>query len=128
MITSLMQMTGLGRAAATAIVLLGLAALTGLGGWGALAAYRGIIADAVTFAVAARDASWKADIAAANAEVQAARAAQAQAVSRLEAQAAEQAAQFQSELNELEKANAALAGGDRCGLGRDRVRLLNGAR
>lgn len=128
MIASLMKMTGLGRAAATAIVILGLAALAGLGAWGALAAYRSIIADAVAIAVAARDASWKAEIGTANAEVQAARTAQAQAVSRLEARASEQAAQFQSELNELEKANAALGGGDRCGLGRDRVRLLNGAR
>ncbi len=128
MIDGLIRTAGLGRAAATAIIILSLAAAACLGAWGAIAGYRGIISDAVAIAVAARDASWKAEIAQANAAVLAAQAAQAQAVSRLEARASEQAAQFQSELNELEKANAALAGGDRCGLGRDRVRLLNGAR
>lgn len=105
-----------------------LLALAALGMWGAVSGFRAIIADAVAVAVTGRDAAWKAQIAAANAEAQSARAEQALAVSRAEAQAAAQTARLQTELNDLEKANAALAGGDRCGLGRDRVRLLNGAR
>lgn len=128
MIPLLMKLTGLGRVAATAIVILGLAAAAGLGAWGAVSGFRGIISDAVAIAVVARDEHWKAEIAAANLVTEKARADQALKVSRLEAQAADAAARFQTELNNLETTNAALAGGDRCGLGRDRVRLLNGAR
>jgi len=128
MIAWLMKVTGLGRAAVVMLVVLALAAAIGLGAWGTVAGYRGIIADAVTAAKAERDAAWEKQIALANAAAQQARADQALAVSRIETQAADQAARFQDELKGLEKANAELAGGDRCGIGRDRVRLLNGAR
>ncbi len=128
MIAWLAARFGLARFVVAGLLTGALLALSALGMWGAVSGFRAIIADAVAVAVAGRDAAWKAQIAAANADAQFARAAQALAVSRVEAQAAEQAARLQTELNDLEKANAALAGGDRGGIGRDRVRLLNDAR
>lgn len=107
---------------------LALLALAGLGFWRGVAAIERLQAQAAASARAERDAHWRAEIAAANAHAERARAVQAQAVAAIEARAAGDAARLQTELKEMEAANAALAGGDRCGLERDRVRLLDGAR
>lgn len=128
MITWLATRLGLNKYAVAGLLTAACLALVALGAWGMVAGFRSIIADAVAIAVAGRDAHWRAEIAAANLATETARAEQARNASRLEAQAAQDAARFQTELNDLEKRNAALADGDRCGLGRDRVRLLNGAR
>jgi hypothetical protein len=112
-------------AGGTVLVLL---ALAGLGFWRGMVAIERLQKQAAEAARAERDAHWKAEIGAANAKVERARADQAQAVAAIEVKAAGDAARFQTELNVMEKANAALAGGDRCGLERDRVRLLDGAK
>lgn len=116
------------KALAGVAIVLVLLALAGLGFWRGLVAIERLQAQAAEAAHAERDAHWRAEIAAANAQAERARADQAQAVATIEARAAGDAARLQAELNEMEKANAALAGGDRCGLERDRVRLLDGAR
>ncbi|SFD78149.1 hypothetical protein SAMN05428997_1587 [Bosea sp. CRIB-10] len=107
---------------------LALLALAGLGFWRGVAVIERLQAQAAASARAERDAHWRAEIAAANALAERARAEQAQAVAAIEARAAGDARRLQTELNAMEAANAALAGGDRCGLERDRVRLLDGAR
>ncbi|PZU93109.1 MAG: hypothetical protein DI527_07625 [Chelatococcus sp.] len=116
------------RLVAAGLAILALLAVMAVGFWQGLAEIAAMQTRAAEAARDERDAHWTAEIAKANAAVHQARAEQAVAVGRIEAQAGEQAGRFQTELNELEKANAALAGGDRCGLGRDRVRLLNEAR
>jgi hypothetical protein len=115
------------RLAAGGAVLV-LLALAGLGFWRGMVAIERMQERAAGAARAERDAHWRAEISAANAKAEHARADQAQAVAAIEARAAGDAVRLQTELNEMEKANAALAGGDRCGLGRDRVRLLDGAK
>lgn len=112
-------------AGGTVLVLL---ALAGLGFWRGMAAIERLQEKAAESARAERDAHWRVEISAANVQAERARADQAQAVAAIEARAAGDTARLQTELNEMEKANAALAGGDRCGLERDRVRLLDGAK
>jgi len=113
-----------------AVVAAGLAllALAAFGFWRGMAAIDALEARAAASARSERDAHWRAEIAASNAAVANARA--EQAVAALAAEAAIRAAEtrLQTELNELETRNAALPDGDRRGIGRDRVRLLNGAR
>lgn len=113
-----------------AILFAGLAlpALAALSFWRGMAAIDALEARAAETARAERDAHWRGEIAASNAAVAEAKA--AQAVAAMTAEAAIRAAEtrLQTELNELETRNAALPDGDRRGLGRDRVRLLNGAR
>jgi membrane protein involved in colicin uptake len=111
--------------AAAACVLL---AVAGLGAWRAAAIVDGMAERAALAARAERDAAWKAQIEAANAAVARAQAEQAQSALRADAEVRAAQNRLDDELKELEKQNATLAGGDRCGLGRDRVRLLNGAR
>ncbi|HEV2556824.1 MAG TPA: hypothetical protein VGV17_23990 [Bosea sp. (in: a-proteobacteria)] len=107
---------------------LALLALAAFGFWRGMAAIDALEARAAAAAKAERDAHWRAEIAASNAAVAEAKAAQAVAAMTAEAAIRAAEAQFQTELNELETRNAALPDGDRRGLGRDRVRLLNGAR
>lgn len=116
------------RYVAASLSVLMLLAVAAIGFWRGLAEIAAMQERAAQAARDERDAHWTAELAKANAAVEQARAEQALVVGRLEAQATERAARFQTELKDLEKANAALAGGDRCGLERDRVRLLNGAR
>ncbi len=107
---------------------LALLAASALGFWRGMAAIDALEARAAASARSERDAHWRAEIAASNAAVANARA--EQAVAALAAEAAVRAAEtrLQTELNELETRNAALPDGDSRGIGRDRVRLLNGAR
>lgn len=109
------------------LVVLVLLALAGLGFWRGLVAIERLQETAASAARDQRDAHWTAEIAKANAAVERARAEQAQAAMAADATLRETTARFQTELNDLEARNAALPDGARRGLGRDRVRLLNGA-
>jgi hypothetical protein len=116
------------KALAGVLAVLLLLAVAGFGFWRGMVAIERLQERAAQVARSERDAHWHAEISAANAQAERARADQARAVAAIEARAAGDVARFQTELNEMEKANAALAGGDRCGLERDRVRLLDGAK
>lgn len=83
---------------------------------------------AATAAREERDAHWRAEIARANAAAERARAEQAAAAVRAEAEIRAGEVRIETQQRDLEAANAALAGGDRCGLERDRVRLLDGSK
>lgn len=119
---------GIKRGAAIAIAIAGLLLVTAaLFAWGSLA-IRGMVQDAAELAREARDAHWRAQIAEANAVVARAAIDQAAASARADAAAYAAETRLQTDLKTLETANAALTGGDRCGLDADRVRLLNGTR
>ncbi|WP_183487383.1 hypothetical protein [Martelella radicis] len=83
-----------------------------------------LIDDRVASVKAERDSFWKGKIAEANAAKQEAVAAQYRAVilAGQQIRAAENAAQI--EIEQMEKANAALPGGGACGLSPERVRIL----
>ncbi|BBF92375.1 hypothetical protein [Blastochloris tepida] len=117
-------MIALDRVAMAALVISALIALGGLGAWRTAAVIDGWI----EAARAERDAHWRSEIERSNAAVARAQAAQAQAAMAADAEIKAAQDRLESELKDLETRNAALAGGDRCGIGRDRVRLLNGAR
>ena len=113
-----------GRPAAVAIVVAAILAVAGLGAWRAVSTVNGWIASAATTARAERDAHWRAEIARANVEAATARAGQAAAAAALEAGAGVEIATLRQQLTQLETRNASLPDPDRCGLDRDRVRLL----
>lgn len=71
-----------------------------------------------------RDAHWSGVIAMANARAEAAAAEQAREAAWRDGRAREDISRMAAQLNDLERANHALANGDSCGLDRDRVRLL----
>jgi Na+-transporting methylmalonyl-CoA/oxaloacetate decarboxylase gamma subunit len=124
-IEALLLKFGLGRFAAKGLLfgLLCLALVLVMWRVGALIDRR--IVAAAAAAIELCNAEWKAEIAKANALAEAARAAQAIDMAATEARAADDMARLKSDLITMEKANAGLPGGNRCGLGRDRVRLLN---
>jgi hypothetical protein len=117
-----------GKAALIALAVAGLVATGGLGAWRAAAAFQAVVADAAASAKAERDAHWKAEIAEANVKVARAEAEQARAAMAADKDIKAAERRREDALKELEAKNAALAGGSRRGLGRDRVRLLNQAR
>ncbi len=116
------------RPIAGAIAVIALLALAGLGFWQGMATIDAMELRAATTARAERDAHWRAEIATSNALVEKARADQAVAAMAADAAVREAQSRFQTELKDLEKRNAELPHGDRVGIGRDRVRLLNDAR
>lgn len=116
------------RAIASVVAVLVLLALAGLGFWQGMAAIDAMELRAATTARAERDAHWRAEIATSNALVEKARADQAIAAMAADAKLRDAAADFETKLKDLESRNAELPHGDRVGIGRDRVRLLNGAR
>lgn len=113
---------------AGAFAVLVLLALAGVGFWRGMVAIDAMEARAAAAATKARDAHWRAEIATSNALVEKARADQAEAAMRADATIREAESRHQTELKDLESRNAQLPDGDRRGIGRDRVRLLNGAR
>jgi hypothetical protein len=131
-ITAIATRTGFGRGVVTAglvgLALALLLALAGLGAWRAAVTLQAVIDGAAQTARAERDAHWRAEIATANAAVERARVEQALAAVQVDTVLRASEAGFQTRLNDLETKNAALAGGNAVGLGRDRVRLLNGTR
>lgn len=116
------------RVIAGVVAVLVLLALAGLGFWQGMAAIDAMELRAATTARAERDAHWRAEIEASNALVEKARADQAIAAMAADAKLRDAAADFETKLKDLEGRNAELPHGDRVGIGRDRVRLLNGAR
>jgi hypothetical protein len=118
----------LDRAAIALLIIAGLAAIGGLGAWRAAAVIDGMVVAAADAARAERDAHWRAEIEASNAAVARAQAAQAQAAMAADAEIKAAQGRLEDQLKDQEKANAALAETGDCGLGRDRVRLLNGGR
>lgn len=107
-----------------AAVLLGsLVLMSGLYAYGAYQ-LRSTINEAREEAREARDQFWRAAIAESNAKVEAERAAQAVRVLAVEQTAREQIERLQAQLTEMERLNAALPGGDQCGIDADRLRLL----
>jgi predicted aminopeptidase len=85
---------------------------------------RSTINEAREEAKEARDQFWRAAIAESNATAEAARAASANARAQAEATARAEIDRLRTQLTELETANAALPGGDACGIDADRLRLL----
>lgn len=126
----LAMITGLklGRGALIGLLLAALLAVAGIGAWRASSTLDGMIEKAATKAEKARDAHWRAEIAEANAVVARAAIDQAAASARADAAAHTAETRLQTDLKTLETANAALKGGDRCGLDADRVRLLFGTK
>lgn len=116
------------RPIAGAIAVIALLALAGFGFWQGMAATDAIELRAAATARAERDAHWRAQIATSNALVEKARAEQAVAAMAADEKLRDAAAGFETKLKDLEKRNAELPHGDRVGIGRDRVRLLNDAR
>ena len=113
-----------GRPAALAIVVAAILAVAALGAWRVTATVDGWISSAASTARAERDAHWRGEIARTNAEAATARAGQAAAAAALEAGAGAEIATLRQQLVQLETRNASLPDPDRCGLDRDRVRLL----
>jgi len=105
-----------------------LLALAGLGFWRGLVEIGSLQDKAATVARDAQDAKWQAQIANANAAIAAARADQAMTAAKADAAARDAESRFEEQLKQLEKNDAALAGGADLVLRRDRVRVLDGAR
>lgn len=124
MILWLQSLLNIGPVRAWLILTLALCTGAGFACWLVVSEVRGMVADTAATARAERDAVWRAELEASNAKAESARAAQAVAMSRADAQAAAEIARLQTTLTELEISNAALPGGGNCGLGADRVRLL----
>lgn len=113
------------KAIAVVIVVALLFAAGGLGFWRGLVAIERIQTAAAEGATKLCNAGWETQIARSNVAVASARTEQALASARADAASRDVESQVEARLKELGKANAALPGGDRCGIGRDRVRLLN---
>lgn len=116
------------KAIAAIFLLATLLALAGLGFWRGLVEIGRLQTEAAAGARKERDTHWRAEIAQANTVVANARADQALASARAESAARDAESRFQEQLKELEKNDAALAGGADLVLRRDRVRVLDGAR
>lgn len=108
-----------------AFALAGLIALAGVCAWLAVKRFDSIIDKADRRGHARATAEFRAAIAEANADAARARAEQAAAASAASSIAEEKIFALRLQLTDLEKANASLAGGDRCGLDAGRVRLLD---
>lgn len=115
------------KAIVAVFVLATLLALAGLGFWRGLVAIERLQNEAATLARQERDSHWQAEIAKANAAVEAARANQVLISARADTAARDAEARFQEQLKQLEKDDAALAGGADLVLRRSRVRVLDGA-
>lgn len=118
----------IGKAALIAFGVATLLAIGGVGAWRAVAGVQTMVEDAAAAAKAERDAHWRAEIAEANVKVARAEAEQARAAAYADQSIRAAESGRENALKELEMKNAALADGDRRGLGRPRVRLLNQTR
>lgn len=94
-------------------------------GWLTVKTVNGMVDDAVTRTVSERDAFWSAGIEAANKKAAEAEANQARYALNLERDTNVKLDALRTQKKEREIKNARLPNGDRCGLGRDRVRLLS---
>jgi cell division protein FtsX len=112
------------KAVLVLIVMFALATVACLAAMNTASIIDGWISNAATAAEITERLKWQAAIAKSNAEVAEAKAQRATAVAALEAGAGAEIATLRQQLTSLEAQNAALPGADRCGVGRDRVRLL----
>ncbi|OCP17452.1 MULTISPECIES: hypothetical protein [unclassified Ensifer] len=118
-------MTALLSKAAAPFVIAGLLFVAGFGLWAFAASQTNRLAERVRAeARAERDSHWTAEIERANAHAARRIADQAREALRVESVTNERIRAAEQKQVELEKKNAALPNGDRCGLDRDRVRLL----
>lgn len=113
-----------GKIVLVLVASLGLAAAAGLGAWKTASIVDGWISAAASAAEKAERLKWQVAIEKSNREVAEAQAQRATAVAALEAGAGAEIATLRQQLTALETANATLPGADRCGIDRDRVRLL----
>jgi Flp pilus assembly protein TadG len=110
---------------AAGLFVLLLLALGGLGFWRGLVAIERMQTAAADGATRLCNAGWETQIAKSNVAIATARTEQVLASARADAASRDVESQVEARLKQLGKANAALPGGDHCGIGRDRVRLLN---
>ncbi|TRL38018.1 hypothetical protein [Rhizobium straminoryzae] len=115
----------LARIATPLIVAAALVAAAGFSCWLTLRVIDGMIDDARAGAIAERDAHWTAEIQKSEAATQKRIADTLRETMAAEAAARDQIAAVEARAIQLEKENAALPDAGACGLGRDRVRLLN---
>jgi hypothetical protein len=94
-------------------------------GWQSLRQVNALIEITRASATAERDAHWRAEIQSAEARTAQAIADGLRRTMTVEANARGQVAALEARAAELESLNASLPDGNSCGLGRDRVRLLN---
>lgn len=113
-----------GKAFLIVLVASALFAAAGLGAWKTASIIDGWISAAATAAETAERQKWQLAIEKSNREVAEAQAQRATAVAALEAGAGAEIATLRQQLTALEASNATLPGADRCGIDRDRVRLL----
>ncbi|MFT4162843.1 hypothetical protein [Shinella sp.] len=92
--------------------------------WVILVKFDTMLERAARTAAEARDAYWTGEIERSNAEANRLLADQAKAALAIETSANARVRAVEIQLANLENANAALPGGDDCGLSRDRVRVL----
>lgn len=92
--------------------------------WVILVKFDGMLERAARTAAEARDSYWTGQIERSNAEVNRQLADQAKAALAIEADANARVRAVEIQIANLEVENAALPGGDDCGLRRDRVRVL----
>jgi uncharacterized membrane protein len=112
--------------AATPLIVLGLIALAAFGvSWATLSVVDRLVSDARASAVTERDAHWTAEIARSEAATQKLIAEKLKETMAAQEAARMHVASVEAQLAQLETDNAALPDDGACGLGRDRVRLLN---
>jgi hypothetical protein len=112
--------------AATPLVVAALMLLAAaLIGWAMLATVERLVGDARASAIAERDAHWTAEIEKSNAATQQIIAENLRQTMAAQDAARAQVASAEAQFTQLERDNAALPDTGACGLGRDRVRLLN---
>lgn len=92
--------------------------------WAILVKFDGMLERAARTAAEARDGFWTGEIERANAEANRQLASQAKAALAIETDANSRVRAVEIQIANLEAENAALPGGDDCGLRRDRVRVL----
>ncbi|QCI65644.1 hypothetical protein [Phreatobacter stygius] len=118
------SMQRIGKASLILLAVVALLAVASLCIWRTAVTVDGWITSAAVSARAERDAHWRAEFEKSNRLIAEAQAQRATAVAALEAGAGAEIAMLREQLITLEGQNATLPGADRCGLSRDRVRLL----
>lgn len=114
------------KAAPPLIVLAAMIVAAFLLGWLSLRTFDGMISNARASAISERDAHWQAEISKSEADVQKQIAENLKNTLAIDQAARAHVAAVEAQFSKLETDNAALPNRDACGLGRDRVRLLNG--
>lgn len=120
-----MMAAWLSKAVTPLIVLAAMAVVALLLGWLALRTVDGMIDDARASAVSERNAHWEGEIAKSEGATQTLIAEKLKETMAAQDAARSEVAAYAAQLADMEAENAALPDGGACGLGRDRVRLLN---